>query len=226
MTGSFRPRLETLPQEQRRLWPALRPATELGFVLYGGTAIALRLGHRVSVDFDFFRSRPLDRAPMAAALPFIAGSTVVQDEPDGLTVLAGGEAPDTSPVKVSFFGRLGLGRIGTPDLTEDGVLRVASLDDLLATKLKVMLQRVEAKDYRDVAAMIRAGVSLERGLAGAAALYGQTFQPSESLKALVYFHGGDLDGLPQDDRRSLLDAVRAVRDLPEATIASRNLGVG
>lgn len=32
----------------------------LGFALYGGTAIALRLGHRTSVDFDFFNDRPLD----------------------------------------------------------------------------------------------------------------------------------------------------------------------
>ncbi len=28
--------------------------TNQGFVLYGGTAIALRLAHRPSVDFDFF----------------------------------------------------------------------------------------------------------------------------------------------------------------------------
>jgi hypothetical protein len=38
----------------------LGPARSLGFVLYGGAAIALRLGHRQSVDFDFFSSRPLN----------------------------------------------------------------------------------------------------------------------------------------------------------------------
>jgi hypothetical protein len=155
--GPLTPRLDSLPPEQRRLWPDLRPAAELGFVLYGGTAIALRLGHRTSVDFDFFRSQPLDRAQMRAALPFTAMSAVLQDEPDAFTILVRGEEPEAAPVKVSFFGGIGFGRIGAPDLTDDGVLRIASMDDLMATKLKVMLQRVEAKDYRDIAAMIRAG---------------------------------------------------------------------
>jgi hypothetical protein len=217
------PRLDILPPPQRRLWPELRPAPQLGFVLYGGTAIALRLGHRASVDFDFFCSRPLDRAEMAAALPFTARSAVLQDEPDALTILVGGKEPEAAPVKVSFFGRIGFGRIAAPDLTDDGVMRIASMDDLMATKVKVMLQRVEAKDYRDVAAMIRAGASLERGLAGAEALYGRTFQPSESLKALVYFQGGDLASLSEEDRQCLLGAVSAVRDLPDVTVSSRDL---
>ena len=52
------PRLDVLPQAQRALWPALRDLPHT-FVLYGGTALALRLGHRASVDFDFFPSEPL-----------------------------------------------------------------------------------------------------------------------------------------------------------------------
>ncbi len=59
--------MEVLPPAQKRLWPELRAAAELGFVLYGGTAIALRLGHRHSVDFDFFSEKPLDRAAIHAA---------------------------------------------------------------------------------------------------------------------------------------------------------------
>jgi len=51
MTGIFKPRLEILPQAQRRLWPELNNAPDLGFSLYGGTAIALRLGHRDSIDY-------------------------------------------------------------------------------------------------------------------------------------------------------------------------------
>ena len=81
-----------------------------------------------------------------------------------------------------------------------------------------------AGDYRDVAAMFRAGAGLEQGLAGAGALYGGAFQPSESLKALVYFHGGDLAGLSEEDRQCLLEAVRPVRDLPEVTLSSLDLG--
>jgi hypothetical protein len=113
--------------------------------------------------------------------------------------------------------------VNAPDLTEDGVMCVASLDDLLATKLKVMLQRVEAKDYRDVAAMLDAGVNLAAALAAARLLYGVAFQPSESLKALVYFQGGDLVTLSDSERRQLLRAVQDVRDLPQVSLASPTL---
>jgi len=41
MTGTFTPRLDRLPPAQKRLWPELRNAPDLGFTLYGGTAIAL-----------------------------------------------------------------------------------------------------------------------------------------------------------------------------------------
>jgi predicted nucleotidyltransferase component of viral defense system len=51
------------------------------------------------------------------------------------------------------------------------VLNVASLDDLMATKLKVLLQRIEAKDYKDIAAMLEAGAFLARGRAGASQMY-------------------------------------------------------
>ncbi|MBN9405087.1 MAG: nucleotidyl transferase AbiEii/AbiGii toxin family protein [Burkholderiales bacterium] len=59
MTGMLKPRLDVLPRAQQRLWPQLSKVRGLGFVLYGGTAIALRLGHRESVDFDFFSEHPL-----------------------------------------------------------------------------------------------------------------------------------------------------------------------
>ena len=51
----FEPRLDILPPAQRRLWNELG-STPPDFVLYGGTALALRLGHRQSEDFDFFSS--------------------------------------------------------------------------------------------------------------------------------------------------------------------------
>ncbi len=41
---------------------------------------------------------------------------------------------------------------------------VASLDDLMATKLKAILDRAEAKDYRDIAAMLTAGAELPKAL--------------------------------------------------------------
>src|SRR4051794_6043444 len=60
-------KLDVLPAAQREIWPSLAPARRLNFVLYGGTAIALHLGHRESLDFDFFRSEPLDKDHLRAA---------------------------------------------------------------------------------------------------------------------------------------------------------------
>lgn len=225
MIRRFKPRLEVLPPAQQRLWPLLRPASGFGFVLYGGTAIALRLGHRQSVDFDFFTNRPLDKEAMKAAFPFLVGATVLQEGPEALTVLFSGDDAQAEFVKVSFFGTVGFGRVGEPELTEDGILQVASLDDLLATKLKVLLQRIEAKDYQDIAALVRAKVGLAKGLASARALYGADFQPSESLKALVYFAGGDLHSLAVAEQQTLIQAASAVRDLPRVEIASDILSI-
>jgi len=223
MIVTLQPCLQVLPPAQRRLWPDLKATVELGFVLYGGTAIALRLGHRHSVDFDFFSENPLNRDAINTALPFMALATVLQDLPNTLSVLVPYGDSEHSHVKVSFFGMIDGGRVGEPDMTEDGILQVASLDDLMATKVKVILQRAEAKDYRDIAAMIKAGVSLTKGLAAARTIFGLRFQPSESLKAMVYYDDGDLATLTSDEKNTLIKAVSAVRELPDISILCRRL---
>lgn len=223
MNGIFKPCLAILPPAQQQLWPELQAATALGFVLYGGTAIALRLGHRPSVDFDFFSEKPLDRDAIYTALPFMAKATLLQDGRNAVSVLVPYGDSQHSHVKVSFFGMIGVGRVGEPDMTKDGILQVASLDDLMATKVKVVLQRAEAKDYRDIAEMVKAGVSLAKGLAAAREIFGSHFQPSESLKAMVYFNDGDLCTLTKDEKSTLIKAVSAVRELPRVTILSRQL---
>lgn len=216
---TFITHFETLPQEQRLVLPALKPVRDLGFVLYGGTAIALRLGHRISVDFDFFTDLKLDRRAVLA-IPVFQNGAVFQDEPDALGILV---KVDEGEVKVSLFGDISFGRVGIPERTQDGSLDVASVDDLLATKLKVLLQRVEAKDYVDIDALLRSGASLERGLSAARSLYGSAFSPSESLRALTYFDEGDLSGLSSEHRRSLEERVARCEPIPEIPIVSRTL---
>jgi hypothetical protein len=219
MTG-FKVHWEVLPSSQREIWPSLAASVDLGMVLYGGTAAALRLGHRTSIDFDFFTEKRLDRDGMRDGFAFLARSTVIQDRPDALTVLA---PVGATSVKVSFFGEIAIGRAGTPDRTPDGIVEVASPLDLLATKLKVLQQRIELKDYRDVAALIKAGVRLEAGLAAAAAMYNPDFQPSEAVKALTYFEGGDLAGLSDSEKELLISAVTGVRHVPSGILVSRSL---
>ena len=215
------PQLSVLPPAQQALWPDLAPALEMGFVLYGGTAVALRLGHRVSVDFDFFRETQLDHDELRSALPFLANATILQEQPDALSVLV--DKGGAGTVKLSFFGPVRFGRVGVPELTVDGVMQVASLTDLLATKLKTILQRAEAKDYIDLAALLRAGEALETGLAAAREMFQPGLQPSESLKAIAYFEGGDLATLSAEDRAFLSRTAAQVRGLPEITILSHRL---
>ena len=56
-----------------------------------------------------------------------------------------------------------IGRVDTPQRTVDRVTLVASLLDLFGTKLKVLLERVAAWDYLDLAAILRSGVPLPVG---------------------------------------------------------------
>jgi len=214
---SLAPRFQRLPRAQRRLWPALGPSVALGFVLYGDTAVSLHLGHRRSVDFDFFTDRPLNATAIRRHFGFAGSAKTLQQAKDTLVVLASG-------VKLSFFGGLRFGRVGDPHLTTDGIAEVASLEDLMAHKLEVILQRAEKKDYEDIAAMLRAN-SLSRGLAAARLFFGAMFQPAESLKALTYFKDGDLARLSRDNQHTLIAAAAAVGNLPPVALRSRRLAI-
>jgi hypothetical protein len=161
MPGRLDPRTDILPKAQQEIWPLLAPAPRLSFVLYGGTAVALHLGHRTSIDFDFFRSAPLDKKELEASFTFMRDAQTIQENENTRVVNV---TMPSGPVKVSFFGGIAIGRINEPLQTGDSTLLVASLEDLLATKLKATLDRAEAKDYRDISAMLSAGTSLQRGL--------------------------------------------------------------
>ena len=67
MPASFEPRLDILLDSQRELWPELE-AVPSNFVLYGGTALALQLGHRVSEEFRLLLLSSIRPGPAAIAL--------------------------------------------------------------------------------------------------------------------------------------------------------------
>lgn len=210
-----------LAEPQAMLLPLLAPTRALGFALYGGTAIALQLGHRESIDFDFFSAGTLDEAQLIGAMPVLGQATTIRREPETWTVQVF-PASNMRPVTLSFFGGIGFGRVGDPVATARGELIMASLADLLGHKLKVLLQRVEAKDYQDIAALIRGGFSIESGLGAARALFA-SFPVADALRALTWFDGGDLDRLSSDDR-VLLASAAAGAGIPEVVkIAAREL---
>jgi hypothetical protein len=181
--------------------------------LYGGTAVALHLGHRTSIDFNFFSAAPLDKRALTAAFAFMRRARVVQEDAQTLVLLV---ETGSGQVRVSFFGTIGFGHVHAPLQTADGTLLVASLDDLMATKLKAILDRAEAKDYRDIAAMLSASISLERGLGAFAAVFAA--DPALPLRALGFFRDGDLPTLPKAVRDVLRSARDGVRAIPEVRL--------
>ena len=204
MTAAFAPRLDILPLPQRRLWDELA-AVPKEFVLYGGTAIALHLGHRESVDFDFFGNKPLDPTLLVPAVPFLADAIVTQREPDTFSCIVdrGGE------VKLSFFGLPNIPRLLAPLVAPDNNLKVASLLDLAGMKASVVQVRAEAKDYIDFYNILADGrIDLLHALAAAAAIYGRPFNPQNTLKALSYFKDGNLSQLPRQVQDRLATAAR------------------
>ena len=206
MTGKFAPRLHILPKPARRLWDELG-AVPPAFVLYGGTAVALHLGHRQSVDFDFFGNRPFDPAKLTASIPFMTDATITQREPNTLS----GIVDRGGPVKLSFFGGPGLPRLAPPQIAPDNGLQIASLLDLAGTKVNVVQLRAEAKDYRDVDAILRDGrIDLPTALVSAQALYGSQFNPQITLKALSFFDEGNLRRLARATKDRLAKAAREV----------------
>jgi hypothetical protein len=141
---------------------------------------------------------------------------------DTLTVLTAGDGNDPHRVKISFFGGFDFGRLKDPERTSDGVAEVASLQDLLAHKLKVLLQRVELKDYVDIDALLQNGLDLALGCGGAHALF-TAFAPQECLKALTYFNDASLRTLSEPLKQRLVKAAAGVKSIPEVKIKSKTL---
>jgi hypothetical protein len=202
----FSPHLEILPAPQRALWKELSEVSG-EFVLYGGTALALHLAHRNSLDLDLFGSRALDLSQIEQGISFLKGANIIQRDTNTLSAIVdrGG------PVKVWFFGVPNLPRLSAVVVAKDNGLGIASLLDLAGTKASVVQVRAEAKDYIDIDALITAGkVDLPLALSAAQRLYGSTFNPQITLKALSFFDDGNLRQLPEDMKLRLVTAAREV----------------
>ena len=187
-------------------------------MLYGGTAVALHLGHRISVDFDFFRTEPLNKKDIETSFTFMRDARTIQEDENTLVVIA---PMPSGLVKVSFFGGVRIGRINEPLRTKESTLLVASLEDLLATKLKAIMDRAEAKDYRDISVMLSAGISLEKALGAFAKMYGK--DAGLPLRAMGFFKDGDLSSLAQSDQDLLRQARDRVSKIPEVAITHGSL---
>src|SRR5436305_13107669 len=121
MSRILDPRLDILPKAQQEIWRLLAPAPGLSLVLYGGTAVALHLGHRASIDFDFFGAAPLDKKRIETSLAFMGGAATIQEDENTLIVNA---AMPSGLVEVSLFGGMTIGRKNAPQRTREQHLTV------------------------------------------------------------------------------------------------------
>jgi Nucleotidyl transferase AbiEii toxin, Type IV TA system len=215
----LKPNLHILPAAQKTLWGELKD-TPAEFVLYGGTALALRLAHRHSEDFDFFSNKPFTPEVLRKTIPYLENAEMSQFETSTLTAIVdrGG------PVKVSFFGGLKLNRVQDADVAADNKIQIASLLDVAATKLATIQQRAQARDYQDLAAILATGIGLSKILSAANAVYGREFNGALSLKALTYFSDGDLTTLNVEIQKTLRSLASEV-DLKQIPAMQARIGI-
>lgn len=182
-------RAEVLPDEQVACLRGLAPAaTALGFYLAGGTAVALHLGHRRSVDFDWFAPRfpgqPVDLRESLAAHGIALEPTALAEQTVHGRI--GG-------VKVSFLEF-------RPSLLEplvewpDVGCRLASCADLAAMKLLAVAQRGTKKDFVDVHALSRR-MPFSRMLDCYQRRFGVT-DTSRTLAGLCFFDDAEAEPMP------------------------------
>ena len=178
--------------------------------------MALRLGHRISEDFDFFCNETFLPEHLWREIPYLRSARI--DSRADNTLIA--VVDRGTSVRVSFFGDVRMNHVSEPDVVNQR-LQLASLLDLTATKLKTIQQRAEAKDYRDIAVALNAGVSLLHALGAARAIYGGVFNPVAALKALSYFKDGNLASLPADIQKLLETQAKKVELTNIPTIPAR-----
>ena len=172
---------EILSADQQKLLP-LMAQFRREYYLVGGTAIALHLGHRRSIDFDLFKmaaishKKNLDKI-VAAGFEHLVTRRVEEQ----MNLLVGG-------VKVTFF------QYPFPVVPEDDfkdVFRLPSLLSLAAMKAYALGRRSKWKDYVDLYFLLTKCFSLAEVSAKAAELFGELFSEKLFRAQLSYFDDVD-----------------------------------
>ena len=121
------------------------PALE-HFRLVGGTALALQLGHRVSVDLDLFTDRTTDFEELGRSIHAVFPKAVL------LTRSSNGQTWSIEGVKCDLFDWK-IPFLYPPHIA--GNWRLATIEDIVAYKLEAFADRKSEKDFRDVAEILR-----------------------------------------------------------------------
>ena len=187
---------EALTREALALLPRLRPVAERhGFILAGGTSLALHLGHRVSVDLDLFSEETFVPDLLAGELRSMQlNPEVMQLAPGTLSVVIEG-------VRVSFF-HYAPPFVDPP--TPYKALAVASILDVAAMKLIAIAQRSARRDFVDLYVILHR-MSFSAVAERAVQRYGAgLIEPVVIGKGLTWFDDADGEPDPQYLGRPLL----------------------
>lgn len=194
-----------LPEQTTYAWIKLSPSMPPSAYLAGGTALTIHLRHRVSRDLDFMLERREDIGALRARIESTGTLAVTHQDESTLN----GVFEDTKVQVLEASGQ----RMVAPTTTVAG-LRVASTYDIMAMKLKVIVDRGELRDYFDLMEIDRCRlVSAEEGLALFVERYSPA-NPDEYVSAIVRSLGylGDVADDP---------ALPAGRDQIESYWAAR-----
>jgi len=169
---------EALSDKGRKIFPALKNFSD--FYLAGGTALALQIGHRVSIDFDLFSEAEISKNLLDKAKKIFLGSSVAVsvNNPDELTVFVDG-------IKVTFL------KYPFPvlsDFIEHEGIKMLNIKELVATKAYTIGRRGSYKDYIDLYFVLKENYSsLAEIIKMAEKKYKEQFNSRLFLEQLVYF---------------------------------------
>jgi hypothetical protein len=205
LSAGPRVHLRTLPAQQQALLSACaKVSARWGAYLAGGTALALRLGHRQSEDLDWFTPETLAPDELLAAVERLGFPvSISQNEVGTFLATLGG-------VKFSVF------RYRYP-LVEPLVrlagafkgARLAGFKDLAAMKLAAVMGRATKRDYVDVHALLTAvGMPLSVMLDAFRAKYPRA-DHRPVLRALTYFGDVESQQMPVMHSRTTWKEVKA-----------------
>jgi hypothetical protein len=171
---------EILSRAQARLLPNLVGLKSRGFYLAGGTALALHLGHRSSVDFDFYSSEPFEPELLLSEINRrVTETTQIQVKENTLIL-------ECDKVQVSAFYYPY--RMLKP-LEDSGDILLASVEDIAAMKVIAIIQRGRRRDFIDIFYLIDK-LGLKKLLALAERKY-PDFNLYLALQALTYFEDAE-----------------------------------
>lgn len=152
--------------------------------LVGGTALALQLGHRKSIDLDFFGTVDCEAEYLRESIAGIASLTILKESPHIHIYIVDGIKVDIVNYKYPWLDDVAL---------EQG-LRLASVSDIAAMKITAIIGRGTKKDFIDIAFLLH-HFSLEEILHFYAAKYNDS-SVFMAMKSLAYFDDAEADPMP------------------------------